>query len=192
MKINVNLFPRLGYRFKERDGSWIVSTNSWTEVMAKVENYRKRNHLPVGNVEAEVMNSACKENPGYCSEENPETLRMRKVVSLKGRVLSWLNLFRRTKDKSGHLDFVQREEAAKRAEICAKCQNNEGLPEGCASCRATLKANRESILGNKRLIDQRLKGCLVLGEDLPTSVWLDRVTEENGALPPQCWRKRTL
>src|ERR1700675_4117108 len=125
MKINVNLYPRLGYRYKERDGALIVSTKSWVEVMQKVEAYRKRKGIPRGNVEADVMNSACKQNPGYCSEESPETMRQRKIVSLKGRVLTWLNNFRRAKDKGQQLNYVDGGEAAKRADVCSRCPMNQ-------------------------------------------------------------------
>lgn len=188
--INPNLYPKSGYRFKDRDGTLIVGT-SWVHVMKKVENYRKRAGLPPGNAEAEVMASACRDNPGYCSEVSEATIRQRAVVSLKGRVLQFLNIVRRQIEKGIPFPMVERNEAGKRADICAKCPANAGLPEGCASCRATLNANRKAIIGG-RTIDSRLNGCLHTGEDLPTSIWLDQQTAELPAAPANCWRKRTL
>jgi hypothetical protein len=189
--ININMYPKDGYRFKDANGTLFVG-QSWLGVMKKVENYRRRAKLPPGNPEAEVTAYACKLNPSYCSEENEATIRARKTVSLKGRVLAWLNLVRRAVETHKALKFVEQGEAKARAGVCVTCAENVGLPEGCASCRATLTANRKLILGGSRLIDSRLNGCAVTGEDLPTSVWLDQQRAELPSAPGHCWRKRTL
>lgn len=190
LTINTNLYPKEGYRFKDKDGVLHASTAGWVDLMRKVQAYRKRKGQPVGDVEVEVLTQACNRNPGFCSELSPQVVRQRLVVSLKGRVLSWLNMFRRMAEQK-RVEYVQPGEASRRAEICAKCPNNTPLPEGCASCRAAVTASRKAIIGG-RTIDGRLNGCCVTGEDIPSSIWIEQQTVENGALPGECWRKRTL
>lgn len=187
-RINVNLFPKEGYYFKEKDGA-TIRADSWPSVMRKVENYRKRNNYTLGNIEDEVSQQACARNPSYCTDINDATIIQRRMVSLKTRVLQWLGAVRRV---LGRLTFVSAREAEQRANICASCPLNIPLPEGCASCRAALGAMRREILGRGRTIDGRLNGCLASGRDLPTDVHLDSDRIEIPDAPAFCWRKRGL
>jgi hypothetical protein len=185
-RINVNLYPRDGYYFREGDGAKIVGT-SWPNVMRRVEDYRKRAGRPVGNVEAEVSNQACSRNPANCSEVSAETQRMTLVASLKGRVLQYASFLR---GLGKRIPWVSAQDAANRANVCATCPNNTALPEGCATCRVALKAMRDEILGRGRKQDARLNGCSVLGEDIVMSCHVDHDVVDSDALPAHCWRKR--
>lgn len=189
-RINVNIYPKTGYRFKDRDGTVHVAS-SWVGVMRKVSAYRKRAGFPQGNVEAEVTAQACAGSPALCREETPEQRAAYRKVSLKGRVLQFLALARRVKDEGG-LTFVSPQDASNRADVCARCPFNQGLPEGCGSCRKARSESQNYVLGHGRRIDGRLNGCVILGEDLPTAAHLDRVVVDNAELPANCWRKKTL
>lgn len=185
-RINVNLFPRAGYFFKESDGA-VIRADSWAGVLRKTEAYRKRAGYPVGNVEAEVFAQACARNPSHCVEISDATIQQRKVVSLKGRVLQYMGFLRSIRDR---IPWVSSQDAANRASICVACPNNTALPSGCATCQVALKAMRSEILGPHRAKDSRLNGCAVLGEDLPTSVHVDHDVVDSPELPAHCWRKR--
>ncbi len=186
-KINVNLFPRDGYYFRESDGAKITA-HSWAGVMRKVTDYRKRAGLPLGNVESEVSAQACSRNPAHCAEISDATTQQTLVSSLKGRVLQYLSFLRRLgKD----IPWVDAATAAARANVCAGCPQNTALPEGCSSCRAALKALRNGVLGRARAQDARLNGCAVLGEDLPVSCHVDHDVVDNPDLPGCCWRRRS-
>lgn len=189
MKINVNLHPKDGYFFVESDGARIRGT-SWGGVIARVRAYRARNHLAPGDPETEVHAQACIRNPNLCSSVDAATIQARKVVSLKGRMLSWLNFIRKNRDKEP-LNFVSAEEQKRRADICAHCPMNTPLKEGCSACRMALAEIRLNVIGH-RPVDGRINGCLVTGEDLVSSVWIDQATLDLPTAPQACWRKRTL
>jgi hypothetical protein len=183
--INVNIYPKGGHKFKERDGSTHVSS-TWAGVIALVIAYRKRAGFEPGNPREEVVNQACQNNPILCSEDNGVTQHQLKVASLKTRTLRWLNSLRGKPQP-----MVEEGLARYRAGVCAACPKNTGLQEGCSSCRAAMKGLREEIIG-KKFVDGRLNSCIILGEDLPTAVHLDHVTHEFSELPEHCWRKRKI
>jgi hypothetical protein len=188
--INVNLFPKTGYVFKDQNGVTHVGS-SWAGVIAKVIAYRKRMSQPPGNAEAEVVAQACANNPAYCREETEAQKQAYRKVSIKGRVLRFLALAREHKD-AGSLTFSQPQDAANRAAVCARCPFNQPLPSGCGACNKARKEGQLYVLGRQRNIDARLHGCLVLGEDVAVAAHLERVTVDNSELPADCWRKKTL
>lgn len=187
-RINVNLYPKDGYFFKEKDGAVLRGT-TWPGVMRRVEHYRRRAGYPIGNVEQEVIQQACARNPSHCVHDDSVTVNQRKIVSLKGRVLQWLGIVRKARTQ---LKFVSPQEAGERANACAGCPKNTPLPEGCATCRAALNAMRNEILGPHRAKDGRLNGCIITGCDLPTDVHLESDRISLPEAPDFCWRKRTL
>lgn len=184
MKIKVNLSPKDGYFYKEADGV-ILRANTWTGVIARVTDYRKRNNIPLGDPAADVNGQACSRNPAICSQSDSESQRQaKKKVSVKGRVLAWLSKLKKP-------EFVQASEAKARADICARCPRNVPLADGCSSCKAAVKEYRAAILGGKPQ-DKRLNACAELGVDTCVSTWLDETRIDNPDLPAECWRKATL
>lgn len=185
--INVNLYPREGYFFKDADGS-VHRAADWPKVMVNVAAYRKRAGMRIGDVEAEVSAQACARNPAHCAEINEATIHATKIASLKGRVLKYLS-FIRGLVPGNRVPWVAERDAANRASVCASCPLNTALPEGCSSCRAAVREMQKEILGGRR-IDARLNGCAILGESLPVSIWVDHTVVDSDALPAHCWRKR--
>ena len=191
-RINVNLHPHGGFAFTETDGTSIVG-QTWDGVIARVQSYRKRNNLPPGNPKEEVMEQACKKNPGICTDESELAKAQLKVATLKGRMLTWMAHIRQAKNKTG-IGFVSPEEATRRADICKRCPMKKEISEGCSSCRAAMVALRREILGDGRAVDPALvqNGCLVLGSDLSTAVHLDQTVTNHSELPAECWRKKLV
>lgn len=188
-RINVNIYPKDGYFFVESDGARIRGT-SWSGVIARVKDYRSRNGMPAGSPDREVHDQACKRNAGLCSNVDAATIVARQKVSLKGRMLGYLNMLRK-KRASEPILFVDKEAAKRRATICAACPMNTPLKEGCGSCRAALAEMRRDILG-PRPIDGRLQGCLVSGEDIAVAAHIESENISLPTAPGHCWRKRTL
>lgn len=187
--INPNIYPSGGYWFQDPDGSKHVG-QSWAGVINAVTAYRQRKGLPVDRVADEVITQACQRTPVICTETSEAIKAQTRYVSLKGRVLLWLTRLRTSKTKEP-LVFTNDGMHAARSDVCIRCPKNTGLPEGCGSCRAALRALMEDIVGSRKS-DPRLTGCIVLGEYLPVSTWLDQTTVANAELPGECWRKRTL
>lgn len=184
-KINVNLEPKDGYFFIEKDGAPIRGT-SWRAVMARLVSYRKRNKLPAGNPMEEVHAQACERNPNYCHEtEDPVNKAALRVASLKGRALAWLSELRGRQSTLLYGDAVN---MRARAAICAACPAHAAIAGGCGSCKKALKEARNAVLGD-RPVDERLAGCSILGIDCGTAAWIDEPTSDNPELPGPCWRR---
>lgn len=184
-KINVNLFPKSGYVFKDKDGTQHVSTRSWRDVINRVESYRRLNKLPIGEPEKEVLAQACERNPGHCYEDAAAPAVSAPRSSLKSAVLSWLASLRRTKD---NLTFVSAETAAARTETCANCPCNVPLKQGCAPCQTFIAEMRKSLLRDRK-VDSRLNSCDKFSRDTGVMVHLDSVAERRDDLPDPCWLK---
>ena len=190
LRINVNLYPKDGYFFRDSDGTPIRAGN-WRAVIKKVIEYRERAGRPVGDVESEVIAQACQRNPQICRE----TIRVNianRPVSLKSTVLQWLTGVKKIKERDGKVATVPLAEEKIRADVCAKCPLNTPLGvNSCSSCKRTLIEFRKFIFGDGRA-DGRLGGCSVLGVDLPTAARLDEIRVDNPQLPAHCWRKKIL
>jgi hypothetical protein len=190
-RINVNLFPKGGFIFKESDGT-TISGNTWEGVKARVRSYRKRNNLPPGDPDNEVRAQACQRDPVICHEDDGQHRAAIKIANLKSRVLQW---FSSLKSRNSHepLRIGDSENAKRRGDICAVCPHNKELPDGCSSCRAAISELRINLVGGQKF-DSRLiqHGCNILGADLAAQVYIDDETVDNPELPDNCWRKRTL
>jgi hypothetical protein len=185
-KINVNLFPKGGYIFKDRDGTTHVSVRSWRDVINRVDSYRRLNNLPIGDPEKEVLEQACQRNPGHCYEDTAAPVKSSTARStIKSAVLAWLAGIRRAKDT---LTYVSPETAAKRTETCANCPFNITLKQGCAPCQTFIAEMRKSILRNRNA-DSRLNACEKFSRDTGVMVHLDSISEKRDDLPDHCWLK---
>lgn len=189
VRINVNLFPKDGYFFRESDGA-TIRADSWRGVIARVASYRKMNGLPAGNPEEEVNAQACQRNPSYCSRETQQQREQTRRVSVKGRVLAWLSALRKKKETEP-ITKVDPAVAKERAKICLACPQNTAIADGCSSCKSALAEYRRGLLDGRNPV-KGLNGCAVLGEDTCVSTNLDEVRVENSDLPDNCWRKRGL
>jgi len=182
--INPNVHPKSGYKFQEADQSWHVA-DTWGGVVARVTAYRRRRGVEIGNVHQEVIEQACRREPVLCTEANAATQTKLREASLKTRTLNYLNSLRGKQHS-----FVDDKLARDRAAVCAGCPLNIPLNEGCSSCRESLKALRQDIIGDRHR-DGRLNSCAILGEDIQTALSLDSQTVVNGELPAHCWRRRS-
>lgn len=190
LKINPNLFPKDGHRFKNQDGTTIVG-DRWPAVVARLRAYRKRIGQAPGDPEAEVRQQACERNPGLCTQDDGQNAAMLKIATLKGRILAWFSGVR-SRMSSNPFQFVPQEEADRRAVTCLGCPLNKALPDsGCSSCVSAVKQLRINVIGDRKVkTPVNHRGCSVLGEEIGTSVWLEQLTVDNSELPGFCWRKR--
>lgn len=188
-RIRVNIYPKDGYKFTERDGTVLIDPRGWDGLIRTVSSYRRRNKLPMGDPAEEVRLQVCAANPTLCWQDDEITKQEIKRVSLKGRVLRWLSEMVRFKARQP-LTFVSNDESRAREDVCQKCPNNMALQtEGCGSCRKAVEEQRKELIGSRPRY-KRLNACSVLGEDLQSSVHIDSTVVDNPELPAHCWRKR--
>ncbi len=187
-RINVNLYPKDGYFFKEQDGT-MIRGKKWGEVVSKVAAYRSRAKLAPGEPAREVIAQACTRNPSFCFQQGTITIAPR--VTLKARVLKWLNGLLQV--PKAELEYVSPALAKERSQICASCPQNQSLGvTSCSSCKQAFGEFRKQLIGSARVRDQRLGGCQILASDLTTAVHLDEVRVDNTELPAHCWRKKII
>lgn len=192
LEVNPNLYPKNGYRFKERDGSrW--KGRSWADVIKQVTAYRERRGEEPGDVRAEVMAQACANNPNLCVDTSPRQI-VTPAAGFAGtlfqKVSNWLShLVQRLRSKE--LRLVDRQEAARRAAICAQCPRQMGIPTVCGACLTQLSNFRRAILQGEAPVNAGLNGCTALGEDTQVSVHLELDPVDNDEQPASCWRRTT-
>jgi hypothetical protein len=101
---------------------------------------------------------------------------------------------------SGKAAFVSREEAEKRAAICAACPMNTTLQFSCGACMGAVITLMSSIIGNRKTErDRELGACLVCSCSLkaavhvPVDVQRDGLTDEiNQEFDKitHCWKRK--
>jgi hypothetical protein len=186
VRINVNLYPKDGYVFKDMDGTAHRSPKGWKDLIQRVIVYRRVNRMDPGDPEREVHAQACANNPSYCAESASMPVVATSRASLKSLVMRWLSEMRKVKDK---LPFVKPQEAKERAQTCAQCPFNVELKSGCAPCHEFVAEMRKNILQGRE-IDGRLRACDKLARDAAVLVHIDLPTEKQDDLPAHCWMKR--
>lgn len=205
-RVNFNVVPTDGYFFKDPSGPTFHG-HSWSEVVARLKHYRRRNKLPLGDPSNEVADQALSRNPHLLRPAAPKESGRPKPynrsgsapapkkpvrVSLKAKTFTWLrSILRQKQEQDGELQFVTQEVQKERLFVCNGCPKKQEVPGGCASCSKAYAALRSEVLDGRPFRKDQFS-CSVLGADLQTMAWLDELTVENGDLPGNCWRKRTI
>jgi len=191
MTPNLNLYPPEGYVFHDPKAGDIVGGN-WPEVITKLRAYRIGANLPVGAPETEVYEQFCRLNPSHC--HGGELVNGQVQVQVKRgdypmAVMAWLSLAF-TKVNRQKLGFVSKEEAARRAELCANCPKQQVWKTGCMGCHQNIHLLVDELLKGRKetAVAKGLQGCSVYNEDTRASVHLDQVEDERSAAPKFCWR----
>lgn len=142
----------------------------------------------------EIEHGACVEtNPGsWCAKRAPKPVD----GALPHLTLAHLNRFIKS---IWHTlvskDFVTREEAERRAEICKTCPLVTGGLGGCATCYDLLRATEKLIQKNPIQMDADKDVCGACGCHIPLLVWCRNSTLDKAAgekMPKyregHCWR----
>lgn len=181
-QINRNLYPSMGYRFIEQDGS-VHRATGWVKLERKVAEYRQRQGFEPGNVRAEIVNQVCGAAPNLCGETGPQGDRSE--MTFNTRILEWLGWLMGQK-RINALLHVDETTATARAAVCAVCPAQKSLSKSCGSCLAGIDVARK-VISDRPF--KNLSPCSVLHEDCAVSVWLKREPSHDPALPGACWRR---
>jgi hypothetical protein len=190
-KFNRHLHPQGGRFFRDEDGV-VHKADSWPALATKVASYRKRAGKPPGDPRAEIEAQVCARHPEYCQEPPsrpvPRQTAPDSPMSSSKAITRWLAGILRLR-RIGGAQQVPREEARRRAAICATCPMQKAFATVCGSCKAMRKTAKQILFGGNTSVGEKLKGCRVLSEDTSTSVHLTQDPSGNPALPANCWRK---
>lgn len=190
LRMNPNLYPPDGYRFRDSDGT-LFKGESWRDVRRQVAEYRARNQMPAGDPESEINVQQCAQTPGLCHGDKPAPVRTPSSGSNGNeRVLNWLGSVLISRRQNGTPAVLDRETARARAAICALCPRQRALSAACDACLNTIRDSRKVILNGEKPAHEGLSTCGVLGEDTVSSVHLDLAPVEELELPTNCWRAK--
>lgn len=199
-----------GWHYEE--GKMIIEDAiSYEDLINRLAEYRAVNGLPLGDPQADIDNYICTTYPNMCGRQpapqeegvDPVELSYGQPVqkSSRERVMQWaVNRMQ----KAGQIEFVDAEEADRRAAICNACpkkiQWNEPI-EGCPGCAVYVEeaeAKLVKLRANKStayVLNLYGHSCAVAGHDLETACWLEepalkhRKNYKKSQFPTQCWLK---
>jgi hypothetical protein len=187
--INKNLHPKDGYWFQDADGVRHIASN-WKALVAKIQQYRKRRHIPEGDVKAEIESQACDRMPSYCGERPKHREKARVLGTFKTLVVTWLSQKSR-EARSDALSYVNEGESQARRAVCATCPLRTDIKGVCSPCESAITALRKVIAKGRRPVWEGFNACSVLGADLSMSILVSEPPSDNQNLPAACWRRKT-
>lgn len=196
IRFNPNIYPAGGRYFIDEDGVKHKAEN-WDMLAVRLAGYRKRAGKPPGNPVEEIHAQACARQPGMCGDTSPQavvvppnvpTTSRLTVGDLTNRVAKWyahlLGMKRRNE-----IGKVGRDEARRRAAICATCPLQRDVSSACGACKASRRAASDAIMQGESRVNTKLKACQPLGEDTGLAVHLNLGPTGDGGLPGHCWRR---
>ena len=138
-------------------------------VMREVSQWRRANGLPNGlGLQDQVVQAICEKYPAECEDDNPhEPMNPRQIgyqeVILGTRVMASF--------AASGFETVPKEEAERRAELCAKCRMNVPFAKPCGGiCGALLDIAKRVIGGLSTTRDEQLNACFICGCFLKVAV----------------------
>ena len=186
-EFNMNLYPPSGYVFTERDGTRHKG-GSWKDLTAKVERYRALKGEPITGVWDEIMRQVCRTHPSFCGTVETVERRPGHSLTFNQRILEWLGRLLALK-RQKKVATVSDEEAERRAIICSTCPKMKALSRACEACLVSVNRARKILRDEKPLNMEHLHPCDALGEDVPSSVYLNLPPSTVEGLPEHCWRR---
>jgi hypothetical protein len=178
--------PQPGFVYTDPRTGIVHKDLSLNAIYPKVAKSWEANGItPPDSWKAVVNHEMCEQNPHIeCREvgEGERHMTLSDVYRFANSVKKWTE---------GGMQFVPKEEAERRAAICAKCQYNK--PTGiCWGCHSALKWVGERVGWPESSKDAELRGCTVCGCVLKLKVHLPLDAIDNTGLsswPDHCWQK---
>lgn len=199
-----------GYHYKENGKMIVDEAESYVDLIKKVSEYRAFNGLPLGDPQRDIDNYICTNFPNMCGRHAPDPDEGVDVVEKsygvpvqktpRERVMQWAS---NRMQKSGQIEFVDAEEADRRAAICNACpkkrQWNEAI-EGCPGCAIYVEQAESNLIklrANKAtayVLNLYGDMCDIAGHDLETACHLEEPALRHrrnyeGKFPDHCWMK---
>jgi hypothetical protein len=172
---NKHQIPYGYWSVKDRLSGQLFKAVTWDHLLSNMIQARRANGLPVGlEFESEVESWAALDHPDE-SENYDERLPKKRRIGLDDiirgtKVMATFTL-------SGR-QLVPREEAERRASICAACFMNQSFSKPCSGICNELKELVLGFVGNQSTTqDSKLFACGVCNCFLQAAVWLPLETQ---------------
>lgn len=196
-----------GYHYEENGKKIVEDAISYEDLIERLAKYRAANGLPLGDPQRDVDRYICTNYPNMCGGQMPtpvddgtDPIELCYGQPVKRtpreRVMQWAA---NRMQKVGQIELVDRDEANRRATVCAMCPMkrrwNEPV-EGCPGCNAYVEEAEVNLFKIRRAkhTDLQIGGhmCDVAGHDLETASFLEEPALRHrrnyaGLLPSNCW-----
>ena len=192
---NRNIVPPGGFRYTQKESGKTLHANSFHALCEVVKNHRQANGYPLDiDYETDIETQLCLQLSKHdCKEVG---------IEVKPRQLGFADVMRFTKILGESVlkgnPRVDKEEANRRALICAGCNANVKA-HGCAGCNSKRVAGLITTLTgtDETDHDDKLESCTFCGCLNKAQVWFPLSILQNHikaninkALPEHCWKKR--
>lgn len=177
-----------------RDMPEPIRAPTYRALIEAVIKFRADNVIPIGDVKAEVDEYICKTFPRSCHHfEGVSRIEVSSEVS-HARTLTDDMIQTMDAQLQDHSieELELKQEAQRRASICASCQYNVRWNSNCGSCVEAV--NRMSAMlraGNSLPRERDLRACQILRHENRSAVWLrmDKI-KKNPDVPGFCWARQ--
>jgi hypothetical protein len=172
------------WRYVQPETGVVFNAFSYWELEAKVQKHRAAMELDTAEGwQDRFQDELCRQNSEAPCAGRPKNFKPTKLT------LADLRRFMATLFQwDGTL--VERDEAERRAAICAGCPNNQAV-QGCWGCAGLLKQVTSFLQGGQgTTLDRALESCSVCKCVLRAKVWLPMDAIDNTGLeyPEHCWQ----
>lgn len=199
---NTQVTPPGGWNYKQPESGAVFKSYDYKSWKDAVLSHRKANGYPIPiNFEQELINDACHQNPDWKGNSCKNILnRNRRKVPLSfERAVAFLKVLQSFVVDS-KAQFVDQEEAERRASMCVGCPNNQETSFGCGACVAVVDGFISALLGKKSTTsDQKLGFCAICSCKNSISVHYPLEAQKHGLteemkqmfheMEDQCWKK---
>lgn len=188
--------PPGGFKYLNRETQTWVTAASFHELVSAVTRHRTANGLPISSeMDSIVEDQLCTGlPPGTCNHQTEpaftyKQLNLTDVLAATAMLGKFL---------IGGRQKVSREEANRRANICASCPANQPT-SSCTTCSMnTIRQAVNAVVGGEEVnADSMLGVCAACGCSLKAKVWIpldllqQHMTPETLAgLPQWCWCRK--
>lgn len=199
-----------GWHYEEHGKMIVEEAVSYDDLINKLAEYRGFCGQALGDPQADIDSYICSKYPNMCGryaapeEEGVDKVELcygRPIIkSPRERVMQWAA---NRMQNAGQIEFVDSEEADRRAQICAECpkqvQWNQAI-EGCPGCQTYVEEVEAMLIKLRRnkvsvsILNLYGHSCTVAGHDLETACWLEEPALRHrknytGKFPHKCWLK---
>ena len=178
----------------DRDMPEPIRAHTYKQLIEAVTKFRADNVIPIGDVQADVDTYICTNFPRMCHQLSGVTrIGIKQSISpmrtLTDKMIQTMD--QQIQDHSPE-NLELKQEAQRRADICASCKFNTRWNSNCGSCVEAV--NRMSGIlraGNFTSKDRTLRACQILKHENRSAVWLrlDKIGQSPD-LPGYCWARR--
>jgi hypothetical protein len=180
-------------KWRYPQGAVMLRADDKEQLIQQIFQYRLRNNIPIGDIEADINRFYCNRFPRFC-QENGVAIAPAQQDSWLNRITRWASQMVHQMPKGGY-ELEPSDVAEKRANVCVNCRFNIGWRGGCSPCASqTVSVVQQIKQLKKTKRDGNLSACAIGGWENSAAVWLGASVltisdEAKARMPEQCWRK---